>query len=93
MNSRPYYDNGTLLMIEDQNYSSPIAVVHLEYYEKNEDLKARFERDKDLIQCIVTTDRYFHNSINPGHTQQPQLWDYADGVDTLSFLFNVSNGK
>jgi len=24
--------------------------------------------------------------VAPGQSQQPRLWDYADGVDTMDFL-------
>jgi len=29
------------------------------------------------------------NSIPFGKTQQPELWDYADNVDTLQFLIKL----
>ena len=36
---------------------------------------------KDKIQCIVGK-----NHIPFGKAQSPQLWDYADGIDTIEFL-------
>jgi hypothetical protein len=29
---------------------------------------------------------FIENEITFGETQYPQLWDYADGVNTLEFL-------
>ena len=29
------------------------------------------------------------NSIAFGQTQHPKLWDYADNVDTISFLLTI----
>jgi hypothetical protein len=36
---------------------------------------------KDSIQCIVSS-----GGIPFGRAQQPELWDYADGIDTIEFL-------
>ena len=43
------------------------------------------ENDKDQIQCLVSNS-LTPNSVPFGKTQQPELWDYADNVDTLQFL-------
>jgi hypothetical protein len=45
--------------------------------------------DADKIQCVVTKTNGFSKSIAFGKSQQPQLWDYADGVDTLKFLLDL----
>jgi hypothetical protein len=37
------------------------------------------------IQCIVSR-RAMEGAIPPGKAQEPELWDYADGVDTMRFL-------
>ena len=29
------------------------------------------------------------NFVKFGQTQQPKLWDYADGIDTFRFLLNI----
>lgn len=81
-------DNGFLTLKEDQSYSSPISSVFYEYYESLSELKERLENDKDQIQCIVSKG-LTKNSIKFGQTQKPQLWDYADNVDTLEFLISV----
>ena len=81
-------DNGFLTLKEDQSYSSPISSVFYENYESLSELKQRLENDKELIQCIVSNN-LTENSITFGQTQKPQLWDYADSVDTLEFLISV----
>ncbi len=78
-------DNEFLTLKEDTSYASPISSIFYEYYEKIEELKNQLENDADQIQCIVTKDA-IKNSIPFGKTQQPELWDYADNVDTLLFL-------
>lgn len=81
-------DNGFLTLKEDSSYASPISSVFYEYYENLEDLKSRLETDAEQIQCIVSSD-IIKNSVAFGQTQNPQLWDYADNVDTITFLLTT----
>ena len=78
-------DNEFLTLKEDISYASPISSVFYERYEKIEDIKKQLEKDADQIQCVVSNG-VIENSIPFGKTQQPELWDYADNVDTLLFL-------
>jgi hypothetical protein len=81
-------DNEFLTLKEDSSYASPIASVFYEYYEDLDAIKQRLENDKDQIQCVVSKG-LTPNSILFGKTQQPELWDYADNVDTLQFLIKL----
>ena len=78
-------ENGFLMIKEDTSYASPIASVFYEYYENIDDLKVKLYEDKEQIQCIVAKD-FIEDEIAFGQTQNPKLWDYADGVNTLNFL-------
>jgi hypothetical protein len=81
-------DNGFLTIKEDSSYASPISSVFYEFYENIEDLQTRLKADSEQIQCIVSND-LIENSIPFGQTQNPQLWDYADNVDTITFLLTT----
>lgn len=81
-------DNEFLTIKEDESYASPISSVFYEYYDDIEILKSRLDTDKEKIQCIVSNN-LTENSIAFGQTQKPNLWDYADNVDTLQFLINL----
>jgi hypothetical protein len=81
-------DNGFLTLKEDISYASPISSVFYEFYENIEDLQNRLKADAEQIQCIVSND-LAENSISFGQTQNPQLWDYADNVDTITFLLTT----
>jgi hypothetical protein len=81
VNKEDFYDSGFLLLKEDRRISSPVSVLHYEYYESQYAVKQQTEQMKDNIQCIVGR----HN-IPFGKAQSPHLWDYADGIDTLEFL-------
>ncbi len=83
-------DNEFLLLKEDKGFSSPISVVFYEYYEDLKSVKEKLISEKDNIQCIVSNSG-IENEISFGETQNPQLWDYADDIDTLDFLIKLSN--
>lgn len=74
VNRTPFLDNGFVLLTENSALVSPISVV---YYSTSGDL------DSDKIQCIVGSDNDY---VPFGKTQEPELTDYADNVDTLKFL-------
>lgn len=84
----PILDNGFITLKEDSGYSSPIASVFYEYYNDSNEVKIRLENDKEHIQCIVSNN-IIENSVAFGHTQKPNLWDYADNVDTMAFLLSI----
>ena len=81
-------DNGFLTIKEDTSYASPISSVFYEFYENIEDLQNRLEADAEQIQCIASNN-LIKNSIAFGESQKPQLWDYADNVDTITFLLTT----
>lgn len=81
-------DNEFLTLKEDTSYASPISSVFYEYYNTIEDIQKQLQSDADQIQCIVSGNSIEH-SIPFGKTQQPELWDYADNVDTLEFLLKI----
>ena len=81
-------DNGFLMVKEDEGYASPISVVFYEYYDTLDQLKVKLKRDEELIQCIVSKNGS-ESYISFGKTQKPELWDYADDVDTIRFLLKI----
>ncbi len=89
MNLTEFKDNGIMLMKENINMASPVSVVYFENYSKLETVKQRLDIEKDNIQCIVANKAVINNAIPFGESQKPQLWDYADNVDTINFLLNL----
>jgi hypothetical protein len=81
-------DNEFLTLKEDSSYASPISSVFYEYYENIDAIKNQLKNDAEQIQCIVSNG-IVDKSIPFGKTQKPELWDYADDVDTLLFLQNI----
>jgi hypothetical protein len=81
-------DNEFLTIKEDTSHASPISSVFYEYYEDVNEVKARIQQDAEMIQCVVSNGS-IENSVYFGNTQKPNLWDYADNVDTMQFLINL----
>jgi len=81
-------DNGFLTIKEDSSYASPISSIFYEYYNNIEEVKQKLDDEKEQIQCVVSSG-IIENSVSFGETQQPELWDYADNVDTINFLLTL----
>ena len=81
VNRDAFRDAGYLLFKKSSGISSPVAVLYYEFYDSLKSIYAEIEKMKEKIQCIVG-----RNEVQFGRAQWPQLWDYADGTDTLSFL-------
>ena len=81
MGNNKLIENGFILLKEDSSLYSPVAMLYYEYYNDINDVDTFISKNSDKIQCIVSK-----NNIPFGNTQKPQLWDYADGVDTIDFL-------
>ncbi|MDW5288390.1 acyl-CoA reductase [Formosa sp. PL04] len=81
-------ENGFLMIKEDTSFSSPIATIFYEYYNDVNTLKTELNSKKSDIQCVVSKD-FISYEIVFGNTQSPNLWDYADNVDTVSFLLKI----
>ncbi|MBC8112542.1 MAG: acyl-CoA reductase [Verrucomicrobia bacterium] len=90
LNQMPHFDNGFVLLQENENLVSPIAVLYFSYYQQLADVEQLLLANQEKIQCIVSEDELIKNSFAFGQAQQPRVWDYADGVDTLQFLSQLS---
>src|SRR5690606_5441190 len=54
VNGDKHYDNGFLLLKEDQRLASPLAVAYYEHYNDIESLTAQLNERNEEIQCIAT---------------------------------------
>ncbi|MCM8570238.1 acyl-CoA reductase [Gramella jeungdoensis] len=81
-------ENGFLILKEDKSFGSPIATLFYETYKNEGQLNKTLQKNKDKIQCIVKNEPG-NTEVRFGQTQKPQLWDYADNIDTIEFLLNL----
>ncbi len=82
-------DNNFLILKEDSNINSPIGVLFFEYYEDINMVNEQLSRQKQLIQCVVSSSEKIQDALPFGQAQCPSLNDYADGIDTILFLTSL----
>ena len=81
------------MLKESAGMASPVGTLYYEQYKNETDLYNILNALSEQIQCI-SSNRSLPPSLEPirvdfGKTQQPALWDYADGVDTMNFLLTL----
>ena len=76
-------------MKEDSSIQSPVAVLYYEFYENIENVKDYIDENLELLQCVVCKNNITKKSTYFGETQKPNLWDYADNIDTIDFLISI----
>ncbi len=89
MNLVEHHDNGFLLLREDPALSSPVGTLHTQTWDDPGTLAGDLHAIREGIQCIAGPEMPGLSTLPFGRTQRPELWDYADHVDTLEFLFNL----
>jgi hypothetical protein len=90
MNLDKHLDNGFAVWQEKENIHAPLGTINYQYYDDIDSLTTTLLSQSDQIQCIVS-DKEIKNlkTVKPGQAQSPELWDYADGIDTLEFLLKL----
>ena len=81
VNREKFLDTGFLILKESRSLQSPVSVIHYQYYSTPGEVLNDIESQQEKIQCVVSK-----KSIPFGMSQSPELWDYADNIDTLDFI-------
>jgi len=84
INRVPFFDNGFVLLQQNDRMVSPISVLFYETYTDKDTLAENLKQQAEKIQCIAGIHPLA--TIQPGKTQYPSLTDYPDQVDILKFL-------
>ncbi|MEO0331551.1 MAG: acyl-CoA reductase [Bacteroidota bacterium] len=94
VNREPFLDTGFTLFRSSDQLVSPISVVYYESYKNKDELIQKLLANEEKIQCVVAQESIYPNQKNHvpfGQAQQPELWDYADRVNTLEFVQSVTS--
>jgi hypothetical protein len=96
LNQEPLIENGFLLVKEDSGWVSPVGTLFYAWYDELDEVRSLLDAEADRLQCVSTQlsdalDLALVPCVELGQTQQPQPWDYADGVDTMNFLLALSS--
>lgn len=86
VNREPFIDAGFVLLRAASSLTPPMTVVHYEFYMPGKGPELKTELDENMLQCVVG-----HGHLPFGSAQQPELWDYADNIDTISFVLKKNS--
>lgn len=83
LNNKFYMSNESIILAEEKSLFSPISQLNYEFYNDVEVLKSELNNN-DQVQCVVD------GREDMGKAQHPGICDYADGVDTMRFLMELT---
>lgn len=86
VNREPFVDGGFILFRESASLTPPLGVLHYEFYDDPQMPLKEAESHRDDLQCVAG-----HGHLPFGTTQQPELWDYADNIDTVRFVLKKNS--
>ena len=85
MQRREFSDYGAFLAIEGNTFATSLANVVVQRYRDIADVRAWLSEHSEEIQCVVSH-LDLEGVVPLGEAQHPRLSDYADGVDTMTWL-------
>lgn len=88
VNRDRFTDAGFVLLRESPSLTPPMAVIHYEFYRSGDSPFVPPEAGQESLQCVAG-----HGHLPFGTTQQPELWDYSDNTDTISFLLKKKSAR
>jgi hypothetical protein len=75
--------NGCIILSENESVFSPVSVLHYSFYKNKRNVFEELNQNEN-IQCVVG-----EAHVPFGKSQEPGLFDYADGIDTMQFLLTL----
>jgi hypothetical protein len=81
LNNKYYMTNGAILLVENEALFSAISQLHYEFYRDDPGTILPGLQNNPDIQCVIGK-----GLVAFGQAQNPQLSDFADGIDTMEFL-------
>lgn len=81
MNSIPFLDNNCFMLKEDKGLHAPLSVIYYERYDSLEEATSFIQTHRQELQVIVGK-----NQTPFGVAQTPKIDDFADDVDTMLWL-------
>ncbi len=86
VNNIGHIDTGFCIFRLSDELVSPISTIYYQEYKSMNDLKSYIDQNKDKVQVVVSNNKFNVPTVKFGQAQFPELWDYADGIDTIAFL-------
>ena len=90
LNNVPFYNNGCVMLVENEAIQSRIAALHYAYYDSVAELREELQQRQEEVQVVVSgMDLPGIETVAFGQAQQPLPWQYPDGVDVVEFLLGL----
>ncbi len=87
----PFLDNNFLMIRENEEMHAPTSVLFYEQYINQTTIVDKIKANADKLQCVVSNFEIPNlNTIKFGKTQQPSIFDFADNVNTITFLNSIN---
>ena len=83
MNNKTYMTNESIILLEDENIFTPVSQLNYTFYRNKNVIPGDLIKNEN-VQCIVGEELTAF-----GKTQQPGLFEYADGMDVMEFLLGL----
>lgn len=90
LNKVPHFASNFLMVTEGESTASPLATLYYEHFSNIQEVRSALEAREEEIQCVMSHLPEIINAVPFGESQRPKLWDYADRVDTMRFLMELS---
>ncbi len=91
VNRIDHHDNGLVIFRPSESFISPVSVVHYSHYRDLDEVRTVISAAEGELQCVVSASDRIEGAVGPGRSQFPELWDYADGADTMAFLARLNS--
>ena len=80
-----YGDHGAFITLRGNMFPTRLGVITVTEYDDIAEVRAWLHDNSDLLQCVASHID-IKGAVPLGRAQYPTLWDYADGIDTMSWL-------
>lgn len=94
LNKVQHLANDCIMVLEHESPLSRIGTLHYSFYKSEEELRQKLSEQANYLQCIVAPKDFAPMQglrlVDFGQSQEPSLFDYADGQDTLAFLLSLA---
>lgn len=87
LNKVKFLETKDFLFKEDEGLNSPISVTFFEKVDSISKVEEFIDQNKESIQCVVGAK--INNGLAFGEAQNPNIWDFADNIDTMKFLISL----
>ncbi|MCB9256935.1 MAG: acyl-CoA reductase [Chitinophagales bacterium] len=89
MNLEEHLANDFLMVKEDPSLHSRLATIHYSFYKNETEVQDYIIKHHEELQVVVSKPSEHWKSEPFGKSQEPELADYADHIDTLQFLLSL----